>query len=74
MGKQHKPGEGHPEIIPIPSVQPAIIPPEINPGEEEPPVVSPDVPEIGPIREPEFKPISRACHFMTNSRPVYNAL
>jgi hypothetical protein len=74
MGKQHKPGEGHPEIIPLPSPSPEIIPPEINPDEEEQPIVSPEGPEIAPIQQPEIKPISRACHFMTNSRPVYNAL
>ena len=74
MGKQHKPGEDHPEIIPLPSVQPETTPPEIKPDEEEQPITSPDAPEIEPIREPEIKPISRACRFMINSRPVYNAL
>lgn len=74
MGKQHKPGEDHPEIIPIPSVLPETIPPEINPDEEEQPIVSPDKTEIQPIQQPEIKPVSRACRFMINSRPVYNAL
>jgi hypothetical protein len=74
MGKQHKPGEDHPEIVPIPSVQPEKIPPEINPDEEEQPVISPDKTEIEPIQQPEIKPVSRACGFMIKKRPVYNAL